>query len=300
MSKLTRAWSLAYARSAVVALMASAVVLPLGCLCVFVPLWLVTRADVSIWVLILSASLYVVILNGGTFAALLWILRRRKRRLDAAFLPLGLEGERYMLTGRQYHGVVQGRGVKVLFYRGPMLELHLETPLQTRFGVAEVGSSTPGLARLFDREPLDLADPALEGLSVFALDEVWTSALMADAEAGPLIRRLIRAGASWALFRQVILAPGAFRLRLYQNKHLFRFDITHEEAQDWLDDLLTLASTAEALPAPTVTDEESTAERMVRTGGTRSIALITVALLVGLPTCVLAVAAAAFFVWAIQ
>ena len=300
MSKLIRAWSLAYARSAVVGLMAAAAVLPLGCLCVFVPLWLVTRADVSIWVLILSASLYVVMLNGGTFAASLWILRRRKRRLDAAFLPLGLEGERYMLTGRQYHGAVQGHGVKVLFYRGPMLELHLETPLQTRFGVAEVSSSTPGMARLFNRQPLDLADPALEGLRVFALDEAWARALMADAEARSLIQRLMRAGESWALLRQVVLAPGAFRLRLYQNKHLFRFDITHEEAQGWIDDLLTLASTAEALPAPTLTDEESTAERMVRTGGTRSIALIAVALLVGVPTCVLAVAAAALFVWAIQ
>ena len=300
MSKILKAWSLAYGRSAVVALVAATVIVPLGCLCIFVPLWGVTRADLSIWVLILSASLYVLILNGGTFGALLWILRRRKRHLDAAFVPLGLEGERYMLTGRQYRGIVDGREVRVLFYRGPMLEMHLETPLQTRLGVAEVGSTTPALARLFGREPVDLDDPTLSEFRVYALDEGWAHSLLAEAEARARLRRLLNGGGSWALIKQVVLGPGSFRLRLYRTKHLFKYDITPEDAQQWLDDLLALAHIAESLPAPKVTDEESTAERLARTGGTQRIGLIGVALLVGLPTCVLAVAAAAFFVWAIQ
>jgi hypothetical protein len=300
MSKLLRAWSLAYGRSLIVGLIATAIVLPLGCVLVFIPMWLVTEADVSIWVLIVSASLYVLILNGGVFGTLIWVLRRRKRRLDAAFVPLGLDGERYMLTGRQYQGAVEGRQVSVRFYRGPMLEMHLGTPLQTRFGVAERGAGTPALARLFGRQPLELDDPALSELWVFAIDQPWGRAFLADPEARTLIERLMRAGESWALVRQVVLGPGAFRLRLYQSKRLFRFEITPEEAQRWLDDLLALARVAERLPAPTVTDEESSAERLVRSGGATRIALVAVALLVGAPTCVVALAAAIFFVWAIQ
>jgi hypothetical protein len=281
-------------------LIATAIVLPLGCLFVFVPLWLVNRADLSIWVLIVSASLYVVILNGGVFGIAAYVLYRRRRRLDAVFSPLGLDGRRYMLTGRQYQGTIEGRQISVRFYRGPMLEMHLGTPLRTRFGVAERGSSTPTLARLFGRQPLNLDDPALSELWVFAIDRPWARALMADLEARRAIRQLLAAGESWALVRQVVLGPGAFRLRLYHSKRLFGFEITAEEAQGWLDGLLALARVAEGLPGPTVTDEESTAERLVRTGGSTRIGLIIVALLVGVPTCVLALAAAGFFVWAIR
>jgi hypothetical protein len=300
MSRLLKALSLAYGRAVIVVLIATAIVLPLGCLFIFVPLWLVTRTDLSIWVLIVSTSLYVLILNGGAVGTLVWILRRRKRRLDAAFTPLGLTGERYMLTGRQYHGTVAGRQVDVRFYRGPMLELHLSTPLQTRLGVAEVGSTTPALARLFGREPLGLNDPDLSGLRVYALDEDWTRSILANPEARTLVQRLLSAGESWALVQQVVLGPGAFRLRLYHSKHLFKYEITPKEAGRWLDDLLALARIAEGLPAPAVTAEESAAERLVRTGGTTRIGLIIVALLVGVPACVLAVAAAAFFLWAIR
>ena len=96
------------------------------------------------------------------------------------------------------------------------------------------------------------------------------------------------------------MVPGAFRLRLYHNKRLFTYEITPEEARRWLDDLLTLTRMAEALPAPTVTAEESAGGRLARTGCTTRVGLIIVALLVGLPTCVLALAAAGFFVLAIQ
>ncbi len=300
MSKLLKAWSLAYGRAFVVVLITTAIIVPLGCLFIFVPLWLVTRADLSIWILIVSASLYVLILNGGVLGALVWVLRRRKRLLDAAFIPLGLEGERYMLTGRQYCGTIEGRQARVLFYRGPMLELHLSTPLQTRFGVAEVGSTTPALARLFSREPLDLDDPDLSELRVYALDESWARSLLSNSEARTLVQRLLSAGESWALVRQVVLGPGAFRLRLYRSKRLFNYEIAAAEARQWIDDLLALALVAEGVPAPTVTDEESSAERLVRTGGATRVGLIVVALLVGVPTCVLALAAAAFFAWAIQ
>lgn len=300
MSKLLKAWSLAYGRAFVIVLIAAAIVLPLGCLLVLIPLWLVTELEADIWVLILPASLYVLILNGGALGYLALVLRRRKRRLDAAFNPLGLTGQRYMLTGRQYQGTVEGRDVDVRFYRGPMLELHFGTPLQTRFGVAEAGSTTPALARLFGRQALALDDPALDGLRVYALDENWARSLMAEPEARKLVQRLLDAGERWALVRQVVLGPGAFRLRLYHNKRLFKFEITAEEARRWLDDLLALARVAEQLPGPTVTAEESAGERIVRTGAASRIGLVIVALVVGIPTCILALAAAIFFAWSIR
>ena len=80
MSSIVKAWSLAYGRSTIVALVAAAVVVLLGCPCIFVPLWGVTRADLSIRILIVSASLYVLILNGGVPGALGWGCHIRSSR----------------------------------------------------------------------------------------------------------------------------------------------------------------------------------------------------------------------------
>jgi hypothetical protein len=114
-----------------------------------------------------------------------------------------------------------------------------------------------------------------------------------------VVRRLLQAGQSWALIQQVVLGPGAFRLRLYRNKHLFKYEITSEETRRWFDDLLVLARAAESLPAPTVTAEESSAERLVRSGGAGRIGLIIVAVLVGIPACLMTLAAAVFFIWTV-
>ena len=299
-SKAHRAVSLVYGRAALLGLMAVAIVLCLGGICVFIPLGLVTRSDASIWVLIIPSVLYFLILNGGALGTLAWVVRRRKRWLDGLFTPLGLRGERYNLMGRQYQGTVEAREVTARFFQGPTLEVYLSTPLQTRLGVAEEGSTTLSLAHLAGREPVALEDPDMSGLHAFALDERWARALLTDPEARTLVRRLMSAGESWALVRQLILTPGALCLRLYQNRNLFKYDVTPEEAEDWLDDLLALARIAEGMPAPRVTAEESSGERLARTGGGGRIAVVVVALLVGVPTCLLALGAAAFFVWAIR
>lgn len=300
MSKFLRAVSKDYMRSVVISLASAAIVVPLGCVLVFVPIWLVTTFDTSIWVLIVPLVLYVLILFGGGFGALALVFYRRKRWLDAVFIPLGLTGSAYMISGRQYQGTVDGREVTARFYRGPTLELYVSTPLQTRVGIAEKTKVGLALAGVFQRQPLPLEDPDLERLSVFALDEDWARSLLSDPKAKMLLLRLMQGGESWALMQQVHLWPGTFLLRLYRNKNLFRYSVAPEEAREWLDDMLALARIAEALSAPQVTAEETSAERLVRTGRTTSIALIIVAALVGLPTCVLAIAAAIFFINAVR
>jgi len=205
-----------------------------------------------------------------------------------------------MISGRQYQGTVQGREIIARFYRGPTLDLYVGTPLQTRLGIAEKSHTSLALAGMVGREPLALDDPDLDGLSIFALDEEWAHSLLADLEAKSLLLRLMRAGESWVLMQQVYLQPGAFHLRLYRNRNLFKYGIEPQEAQEWLDDLLALARIAETLPSPQVTAEESGAERLVRSGRTFPVVLLAVVLLVGLPTCVLAIAAVVFFLIAVQ
>ena len=295
MLKLLRARFKDQMRGVVISLLSIAIVVPLACVLIFIPLWFANQPGASIWVLIVPASLFLLILLGGGWGAVGWAFYRRKRWLDALFIPWGLTGSRYMISGRQYEGAVQGREVIARFYRGPTLDLYVSTPLQTRLGIAEQSRTGLALAGMVGREPLALDDPEMDGLSIFALDEEWARSLLADPEAKSLLLQLMRAGESWVLMRQVYLQPGAFYLRLYRNRNLFKYGIEPEEAQAWLDDLLALARIAEGLPAPQVTAEESGAERMVRSGRTFSITLIVVALLVGVPTCIIAIGALIFF-----
>lgn len=300
MFKFFRAVSGDYARSILVSLLSVLIVIPLTCVFIFIPLWLVNQFDFSIWVLIGSAGLFLLVLFGGGFGALAWTFYRRKRWLDSLFIPWGLAGSAYMISGRQYQGSVQGREIIARFYRGPTLDLYVGTPLQTRLGIAEKSQTGLALAGMLGRQPISLAAPDLEALSVFALDEEWARSLLARPEARMLLQRLMKAGESWVLIQQVYLQPGAFHLRLYRNKNLFRYDIEPAEVREWLDDLMALARVAEGLPAPQVTDDESGAEQLVRSGGVTGIGLGVVALLVGVPTCILAIVAAIFFVLAIQ
>jgi len=157
---------------------------------------------------------------------------------------------------------VDDRDVGIYFYRGPTLELETPTPLQTRLGVTLRNADTLFLSRLFGRSPMARSNPGLDDLTVFALDEVWAERLLAQQEAVALIRRLIAFEGSFTR-RNLILQPGLFRLSLFGNRNLFKYDLP-ERPQEWVEDFVRLVTIAEGLPAPQVTAEESSAERFAR------------------------------------
>jgi hypothetical protein len=151
-----------------------------------------------------------------------------------------------MLSGRQYQGNVQGRQVNVRFYRGPALDMRIDTPLQTKLSIANSDMVSLSLARVFGREALALSDPGLSGMTVFTHDEPWARSLLAIPEVQTALRQIIL-NDSIFLMRQVHLEPGKLRLFLYRSRGLFKFSITADEARQWLDALLSLARIAESV-----------------------------------------------------
>jgi hypothetical protein len=288
-------------RSLLIQVIAVLIVVPLVCVLVFLPLTLVGRSDLSIWWLIIPVSLFLLISLGGGIGTLVLVLSRRTRQTDALFTPLGLVGSPYSLFFRQYHGVVQGRDVAVYYYRGPTLEIEVETPLQTRLGATGQHADTNALARLLNRQPLSLADPALSAFAVFGLDEAWSRELLAQTETPGLLQRLIHFEGSFTR-RQVLLRPGWLRLHLFGSRNLldFTLDVAPDQVHQWFDGLLALLRLAEGLPAPQVTAEESPAERMARSIRDRNpylVPAITVGAIVVIFFCAIAIGVAAFL-WA--
>lgn len=269
MGKLLGAWSKDYMRRLVISLVAIAIIVPLGCCLIFVPLTIVESGSFSdattLLVLVVPMAFFLLIVIGGALGAGYWVISRRTHWLDEALVPLGLEGKSYGLSGRQYHGIYQGRQVDILVYRGPTVTIHVGTPLKTRLSVAERNRAGLAIARAFKREPLETADPELAGLVVYAHEETWGQALLAQPEAKTIFNRLVL-GESNFLFQQLHLNPEAFLLRLYRSKGLFNFQIQPEQFRSWLNDVIRLAQLAEALPPPQEVIEPSRLEQGARTG----------------------------------
>ncbi len=244
-------------------LIAIVIGLPLGCALVAGLLVLANTFASSPWVLAVATGAVVLLLGAGTAAAVAIPIYLRAQRLDAVFTPLGLEGGAYQSFFRQYHGTVQERQVDVYLYRGPVLEVEVGTPLQTRLGVTGPHADTRFLAGLIHREPLSLPDAALNDLTIFGADEGWARSLLDNAHAVELLRRLIAPQGSWTR-QQVILRPGAWKLMFSGSTRVFGFDLAPDQAQQLLDDLLRLVRIAERLPAPQVTAELTSSEQLAQ------------------------------------
>ncbi len=247
----------------VIRIIAVLIVVPLACGLICIPMWAFSNLDLSPWVMIIPAALFLLLLFGGGAAYMGIVLYRRKQMLDAAFATLGLEGKAYLSFFRQYHGTLQGRQVDVYLARGPRLEIEISTPLQTRLGVTGPHTDTRFAASLMDRQPMDFStagDPALGELTVFPHDEAWTRRLFADRQAAEIFKRLASRQTTFTR-QQVLLRPGTWQLLLTGNTRMLSFDLDPAQVRQWIDDLLHLADIAEGMPDSTQTDVLSPLEQ---------------------------------------
>lgn len=256
-------------RSGVIYLAAVAIGLPLGLCGVLSTLFMVTTFDFSPGVLVFVALMWLLPF-AVAIVVFVVVVRRRSAQLDALFLPLGMQGEPYMSWFRQYHGAVYGRPIDAYLWRGPYLQIELPTRLNTRLGITERQSDTDFFANMLGKQQLAFADPTLANLSVFAMDEQWTRALLSDPATMAALQRLTALGSSIFTRQQVLFRPGAAALLLSGNKRLFGIDIVPQQARMWVDDLVRVVQAAEALPAPQQIDQPSGAELVAQRLRTRN------------------------------
>ena len=285
MSQIRKTVAHDISRALLIALVALLLVIPSVIL--FIALFYENHnADLSDTFLIAAGVIWMVVFIGGLLLLIGLTSRRRKKWLDRVFNPLGLTGHRYMLNWWQYQGRVSGRQVTARFYRGPTLDLIVNTPLKTRFGFSTPNELGEKVADALNRSLTVLQSSELNGITVWALDEAWLARLLESAEFVDCVSRLLQAGESWALIRQVILTPEQIRLTLYRNQNLFEYDFSAQEVQTWLDDLMRLLRIAESAPPPIIAAELTSLEKQARSGKlTRRAILILLAFLLSLGAC---------------
>ncbi|MCJ7622915.1 MAG: hypothetical protein MUO76_05395 [Anaerolineaceae bacterium] len=283
MNKFLRSGTKSYQRGCLFTLIAAAIAIPLTCILVFIPVYFATRSGVSssqsLWIMVIPASLYLLILIGGGAAAVLYFIRRRSRWMDDIFIPLGLEGRSYTITGRQYHGTIAGRKVDVLYYRGPALNIYIESDIGTRLSLSPSDNIIPALSGLFKKEPFRLDDIPDQVITVIAHEERWARQLVAQAEVVGLVRELVFDDTDF-LYQQVFLSPGSLSFRLFGTDKMFDVKIDPQQGSRWVDTLIRLTEYVEQKPAPEEHLEESELEQRTQRGtlNVTRIAIIVIAI----------------------
>jgi hypothetical protein len=259
-SRIIKSWEAGCIRQALLAVIIFLVLLVgvVGLVILSVLLPIAESQRVFLWVGGLLLLLFLMV--GGIFFWSAHTIRQRATQLDATFAPLGLTGKAYLWNGRQYHGTLNGHQVDIYFYRGPSLAIYIASPLNTRLGVGLKGRLSPMMSSVFSLPELVTNDPELAHLGIFPLDEGWGREMLDNPHAKADILRLTVSD-SGVEFRNLLFQPEAIQFQIHRiNLHT----ITVENVHSWIDDLLNLASIAEALPPPKVIAVASAFERRAR------------------------------------
>ena len=291
MNKLLRTRMKDYQRGCVYYILAVIIAVPLTCVLVFLPVYFATRSGVSssqsLLIMVIPMSLYLLILFGGGAGAMFYFIRRRSRWLYDAFTPLGLEGRSLAVTGRQFHGTVSGRQIDVHYYRGPVLNIYIQTDVKTRVSFTSSDDIIPSLAGVFNKEAFRLED-TLDELYVIAHEEQWARQLANQPGVTGLVRELVFDDTNF-LYQQVYLNPGALSFRLYRTDRMFDFKVEPDQVNRWIDTLIRLADIVEKMPDPAERLEESELEKRSRSGtlNIKGFIILLIVIVIVAPICLI-------------
>ncbi len=194
-------------------------------------------------------GILILVILGGIVGSVVWGvsgIRKRAAHLDAIFEQWGLEGSAYLQNGRQYHGEIDNKQVKIFFRRGPTLEIRISAPLHTQAVViykSELGRISAGLGNY---ETVVINDPVFRNLSIYALDANWMNKILADEPARRAIRTLMRVTGIHEL-RQILIQPEELQLTI-RRVHIDQ--INRQNVATWLEEMNTLLRTLEDAPDP--------------------------------------------------
>ncbi|MBN1231365.1 MAG: hypothetical protein JXA19_05855 [Anaerolineales bacterium] len=252
MKNYTKEFGNRYIRSILVAVIAVFIIIPLTCVCVFLPLWMANNNDVGFWAVVVGIALYILTIFGGGALLLLSSYYKRKKKLDAIYLPYGLKGENYQLFFRRYTGNIRGKQFEIAFLRGPVLDIRADTDLMTRLAVSQKTGTK--VSSFWGDKAFKIENPNIQNANVYALDEAWAQKTFSDPEVCKAVD-ILSCPSRTFLVRQLSLRPGkAIYTQTYSPK-LFGFNLDADQAKLEVETFLIWLEQIERGDLPTVIDE---------------------------------------------
>lgn len=205
-----------------------------------------------------------------TVVAAVVIIRRRNARLDEAFRAVGCTSSAVGLVGRHFTAQAAGRRLDGYFSKGPQIEIYLSSSCSTRLAVGAQTAVGGVIRAVAGVQPLQLADPAYQGLVATAAEPWWGQGALSQPPVREAITRLARASGGYNV---VLVQPGSVALFC---RYLSLDEVTGERVSAWVRDLGALASAIEALPPPQHPQQESAMQQRLRTGRGGAVLVIVV------------------------
>lgn len=251
-------------------------------------------SSMPIWLLIIGLLLLAGLIGVPVGIAVVTIFRRA-RAMDAVFNPLGFSGKAYMVYGRHYQGRYQARNTDVYIYRGPTVEVRLQSPVQTRVLINPKESISTSVAETFGKHPLTTTHSGLESFAIYPEEETWTLNWLNDSGVIESIQTLMRAGAEWAVIRRLEIQPGEIMLYLHRSHKMVSNLVDPSALQIWLDSLANLAQAAENQPAPLkVLQPQVDGARQSRQRMSKTLPYVIAFLVIGMPLIFIAIGLVAY------
>ena len=164
---------------------------------------------------------------------------RAGRVLDPVLASAGMVSKSYLVFGRQYRGVLEGREVEVCFVpssgiRPAQLNVYVAADIGTR---AAIGRQRP-LLDCRDCAQLEVAGTELQDVQMYAQQEERAGRLLSDAASSEAIARLLDDQEEYGI-REIYLQPERVWLRARPQ------GMSGKQFRQWLDDMLALAEASE-------------------------------------------------------
>ena len=202
----------------------------------------------------------------GGLGLILYLRARSHRVLNEVFEALGLQGSRYLLSGRKYQGSFGGIQVNVYAYASgsrynprPIMELYVESPVGGRMGIGMETALFNVAADLLNKEELE--GTGLDGVVVYADDPSWAHAILDTSGVRNTVRTLMEAVGTYEL-RMINYLPDAIRLQI---RNYTAQGVTEDSIRRILEDLLTLAAAVDQAAPPSEIVEATRLETSART-----------------------------------
>lgn len=213
----------------------------------------------------LEMFIAVVTIGGGTIVATILWSKHVYGKFNAAFAPLALKRVGGFFGHLQFRGRFDGKPLEVGFMkrsgRLPYLTLYIdiEMPLLTRMSLGTEDSLTASwvLRETNKMQAVSLSEPTFAHLRCIAHEEHWANALLNAPEGHEALRRLMSEAGNIDI-RVLMISPLGIRLLL---KNLRINEITSQNLESWINDLVTIADVAEKLHPPVNKLEPTSWER---------------------------------------
>lgn len=211
---------------------------------------------------------------------------RNARRWDEIFTPLGFTGRMFMINGRHYTRNSGARAVNIYIFKGSVLDIQLAVPVNAQLRIFRRDFIPPQMiVGMRHTQPALSQVPGLDDLAFYPANTTWLGDFLEGVRAAKSIRVLMKEGAEWAAYRQVVLTPGTLNFHLYETPGNTPGEIDQDTVNRWVSSLEAMADELQEANLPHFEIQSQSAKPSPLQQLDSRVLVLIMAAFFGIPVC---------------